>query len=110
MPECGPNWLAESEQSPSFSGSERDPLGKFGSKNSILDREVVQLIDKIFVGRSTKAEHLQEWSSGGHESALIGADRVFEPLENEFELRFLGKIEIGLWPNPNTCFPASSLL
>ena len=48
------------------------------------------MIDQILMGGLSEAEHLEEWGSGGLESALIGADRVFEPLENGFESTISG--------------------
>jgi len=54
-------------------------------EGSCFNREIVQLIDEILVGGLPKAEHLEERCGGGHGIALIGADRVFEPLENGIE-------------------------
>ena len=73
LPQSGTDNLAESDQSPSFSVSQRDPLGELSSEDLILNSEVLQLGNQLIVIRSAESqEHGQVGGIHGQSRARIG--------------------------------------
>ena len=69
------NWFTESDQAAAFALGQQDPPWQFAAEDAVLDREVVDLMKEISVGRMTDREHAQQrWGVFGIGKILVWED------------------------------------